>query len=425
MSSVSATSAVVTWRSSAPAIVTVGPVRFPVTRGSDGSLRADLVALSPAHRYRVRIRSGTTVRERTVTTGPIPDNTVASTAGGRFTLDGKPYFPIMAWGQCRDGYTPLIALGIDLFLGGCQWYGPDILLPELARRAYVAFPVSDAQSGIQAPGLIGWTYPDEADGFGILPAKLPDLPPASETGRIRFFTITNHFYSVSDNINSEITKAIYPAYYAKADAIGFDIYPVAKYCYSPFIGLRDVFSAQQELLLAAAPRPTYQWIETGRLEGECAGYPRITPAIARAEAWLAVAGGATGLGWFTHTWDPGDPTAAGGYKAYDVGPEISAEMVRTDAQLKELAPALTSTSINTSTDAPLASGGRIFARVRYAITVNASAETVKGSVKVAGLGTQPVNALWEGRTLISRDGAIADTWGPHAVHVYAASPTTP
>ena len=95
---------------------------------------------------------------------------------------------------------------------------------------------------------------------------------------------------------------IYAPYWAKADAIGFDLYPLEKLC-SHRLTLRNVYDIQRQLVQENPGKPTYQWIETGPLEGECFWSPfRVTPATLQAEAWMAIAGGAAGIGYFTHTW---------------------------------------------------------------------------------------------------------------------------
>ena len=47
--------------------------------------------------------------------------------------------------------------------------------------------------------------------------------------------------------------------------------------------------------------------------------------------WMALAAGAKGIGYFPHRWEP--------YRASDISEEVQAEMKRTNAQLRDLAPA--------------------------------------------------------------------------------------
>ena len=133
---------------------------------------------------------------------------------------------------------------------------------------YGTLPVADSAQAIDGRGLVGWNYPDEPEGYGLPASALPDLPPAASSGRLRFLTSTYHFYRNAAPLAPGRGHEIYAPYWAKADAIGFDLYPLEKLC-SHRLYLRDGYEAQRQLTQEVAGKPTYQWIETGPLEGEC------------------------------------------------------------------------------------------------------------------------------------------------------------
>ena len=134
------------------------------------------------------------------------------------------------------------------YLGAPGW------LKACAGRAYSVLPVA-ARGTVDAPGLVGWNYPDESDGFRILPAELPDLPPSSQTGQLSFLTLSVHFWSGSAPL--PIGKSWYPQYYAKPDVLGFDVYPLEKFCGNQWTGFPTVYDAQRELVQSDAPeKPT-------------------------------------------------------------------------------------------------------------------------------------------------------------------------
>src|SRR5438477_472908 len=141
----------------------------------------------------------------------------------------------------------------------------------------------------------------------------------------RFLTLTNHFYSRAAPLPQG--RALYPPLVANADVIGFDLYPLQSWC--RFDSFGDVYDAQQELVRLAQGKPTFQWIEARAMD--CAGDPALdpTPATVRAETWLAIAGGAHGIGYFPKDWSP----------------EIGAEIAREKAEIETLAPALTAPAI--------------------------------------------------------------------------------
>ena len=77
--------------------------------------------------------------------------------------------------------------------------------------------------------------------------------------------------------------------------------------------------------------PTFQWIETGPSRADyCGGY-QMTPAELRAEVWLAIAGGARGIGYFTHTWSPD-------HDDFDVSAPLVDQMIKTNSLLAALQP---------------------------------------------------------------------------------------
>src|SRR4051812_27873555 len=157
---------------------------------------------------------------------------------------------------------------------------------------------------------------------------MPRLPAAG----LRVLGISQHFYSRQAKINDGFDRNDYKRFAALADVIGFDMYPIVKFCGR--VPLLDVFRSQRELMVTYAPgKPTYQWIETSRMTGEC---PRlqITPEIVNAEAWLAVAGGACGLGLFTNSWT-GDL-----WDRWDFDAGVEQQLAKTVARVQGLAPAL-------------------------------------------------------------------------------------
>lgn len=402
-------------------------VWYSAAAGADGRFSATLTALTPATEYRFRIvargKSGRSSALGSLTTPAIPPRTDGETRDGRIVLDGQPFFPIMAWGQCPETYSPLIALGLNVFLGACPFHRGPALLRALDGRAYAVLPV--AEFGTDGRGLIGFNYPDEPEGFGITAESLSDLPPPSETGRIRFLTLTNHFYSVADPIAPGRGKEIYPAYFAKADALGFDLYPLSKFCGNRWLGLDDDFAAGLELSTVHVPgKPTYQWIETGPLEGECLGSHPVTPETLHAEVWLAIAGGAMGIGYFTHTWKPIGPNEEWIWNRFDVETAVQNAIARENARIQDLAPALLGKveQADVHLGSPVRAGARSFERAVYIFAVNASLTAVDAAVTVPALRARFVDVLGEGRSVAVRGSTVVDHFEPLAVHLYVALP---
>ena len=94
--------------------------------------------------------------------------------------------------------------------------------------------------------------------------------------------------------------------------IGFDLYPLQEWCRPE--RMDDVFYSQQELVKlsgAAAHVP----VDRGRRLEVPRRRDGVTPAIDRAESWLAIAGGAHGLGFWPAQWPSANARAIAGVGA--------------------------------------------------------------------------------------------------------------
>lgn len=384
--------------------------------------RATLRGLARGETYRYRVVSATATGRRTRAGGfrvPPPTRTPRAATSGRVLLvDGEPFFPVLAWTQCPKDVEANVALGVNVFLGTCQWVPYEHILETAAGRAYVLLPIA-TRGRFTGPGLLGWHQPDEADGFGVLPHQLADPLPSARTGRTTFFTLSPHFPREALPVSETVTKALYPRYVAKAEVVGFDFYPLAKYCATDWRVLARVHGYQRQLNALAPGKPTYQWIETTAMEGECAGKaPGPTPAHVRAEAWLAIAGGANGLGFFTWTFPTGTS------RSFDVAPEVRAAVAAVTRDVRALQPALLGEHVEVGMDEgnPVKAGARRLGGATYVIAVNASSDTVRTRVRIPGADRGTVAVWKEGRALPVRRGLVLDRFAPLGVHVYVARP---
>jgi hypothetical protein len=334
------------------------------------------------------------------TAGSAPRTAPSVTAAGpAIAVDGSPTFPIFTWAACPADIDADLAAGVTAFMNHGEGCGSeDDFLAALGQRAYYVPPVGDTLDFSHDPRLLGYVQPDEPDIHGIPPDQLSLVP-----GRFVFLTLTPQFTG---------DPAAYRAYAAKADALGFDVYPLAQACGRA--DLSAVYNGQRALVALAAGRPTYQWIETGAQQGAC-GAP-VTPPTVRAEAWLAIAGGARGLGWFTYAWPDGRA------QSYAVEPDVAAALTSTSAAIQDLAPMLLAPSIGgVASPRPDAVkvGARSYGGATYVIAVNSYDVPVRWSRALPRLGSRRVTVVGEGRTLAAKSGVLRDSFAPLAVHVYA------
>jgi hypothetical protein len=134
-----------------------------------------------------------------------------------------------------------------------------------------------------------------------------------------------------------------------------------------------------------------------------------TPATVRAETWLAIAGGADSVGYFPNRWSP----------------SIGAEITRTNAQIKALAPALVAPEIDASSDnSAIRVSARALNGALYVIAVNTAATTGSTRISVEGIGGRTATILGEDQraAVVSDAGSFAASMDPLAACVYVFPP---
>lgn len=329
-------------------------------------------------------------------TGSIPALPSPLGSSAPLRINGVPIFPRMVWRQCPTYYPTSVAAGINVFLGS-SCGGADEQLTKLAGRA--ASTVDAYDPGVAGPGLIGWHLPDEAD---ISLGDASKLPTPTGDGRVRFLTLTDHFSAnAAPPANG---KSIYPDFIAKADVIGFDTYPLEVRC--TISQIDNVYWMQRELVQLAKGKPTFQWIEAGPME-HCPGVTP-SPTDVRAETWLAIAGGARGIGYFPDYWSE----------------DIRTSVTRTNREIVSLAPALLDQVVSSTwaTTTPVRVGVRRHNGAIYVIAVNTSTSPAQVSFTVPGLAGRPLHVFSDGRTLRPFGDLAVDKLPGLGVAVYVAAP---
>jgi hypothetical protein len=342
------------------------------------------------------IPPGVTSGQPGPTSGSIPSGTPTVGSSAPLRVNGAPVFPRMVWRQCPTYYPTSVAAGINLFLGA-SCAGPLEQLTKLAGRAMSTVDASDP--GVSGPGLIGWHFPDEAD---ISVGDASKLPKPPSGGRVTFLTLTDHFSALAAPPPNG--KEIYPGFMASADVIGFDTYPIEVRC--TIAQLDNVYWMQRELVQLAQGKPTFQWIEAASME-KCHNVDP-TPAVVKAETWLAIAGGARGIGYFPDWWPE----------------DIRNEVARVNRDIVTLAPALLDQVVNGywSVQNPVRVGIRRHNGAMYVIAVNTSTAPATASFTVPGLAGRKLRVFGDGRIVTPYGDLAVDKLPPLGVAIYIASP---
>ena len=136
----------------------------------------------------------------------------------------------------------------------------------------------------------------------------------------------------------------------------------------------------------------------------------ISPATIRAESWLAIAGGAHGLGFFPPDWDL--------FAASTIG-SIA-------ARIRQLEPALLQPvqPVTVEGGADVRASARTYNGAVYVIAVNAGTTASDVHLTVPGLGDRTLRVLGEPTLLQAKGDGFADHLGPLRVRIYVAAPRT-
>jgi hypothetical protein len=404
-------SATVSWKTSEPVTARAAygidvPTLWTAPEAAAVDHTATLTGLSFDTSYRVsldaRAEDGRRVSAPFLLTTPgLSASATAAADGDVLRVDGQPFFPTIVWNACADRYPMHLAAGIDLFMGNGCGTGEE----QVQRLGGSALSVTAAHGpGATGPGLAGSFLPDEWDlnlPGSLSTAEAAHLATSSSPGP-RWLTLTNHFYSHASPLPQG--RGLYPALVANAEVLGFDLYPLQNWCRWDSFG--DVFTSQQELVQLAQGKPTFQWIEARKMDCPDA---RLEPTheTVRAETWLAIAGGAHGIGYFPNDWSP----------------EIAAEIAREKREIETLLPALTQPALAAHAGgSAVRVGARELNGAVYVIAVNASRSPASDTIVVPALGDRSLVTADGTKAIAASGGSFTDTFGPLEVHLYVAAP---
>ncbi|HUU08962.1 MAG TPA: hypothetical protein VM431_00305 [Phycisphaerae bacterium] len=311
-------------------------------------------------------------------------------------------------------------------------------LPGPATFRALAMTVRSTYPGDNEWGSVGEIEGFDASGKNVLAAPPRDVPRATpgetlekykamkagDASRPGFMTFTGYFHPHFSKYTDAEREALYGAYIRAADVVGYDIYPIYGWNKPEWIYL--VYDATRQLTAMAGTRPVYAWIETskgGQYTGSLEDQKAVTPQHIRAEVWMAVTGGATAIGYFTHVWKPA-------YHQFGVPEENRKALRAVNDQLTRLAPAILGKvparpAAVGAGDVKLAAltrehDGRLYV---FAVNYDERLKEAGAVFEIAGLKAgAAVEVVDEDRTLRAADGRFTDTFAPLAVHIYRIAP---
>ncbi len=297
------------------------------------------------------------------------------------------------------------------------------------------------------PGTNAWGSIGEIEGFDAAGENVLASPPrqeprsvpakvqesyrsikAADPSRPVFMTVTGHFHPHFKKWTDAQRNELYPQYIQAADVVGYDIYPIYGWNKPEWIHL--VYDATKLLTTLSGDRPVYAWIETsrgGQWTGDLERQKKVTPEHIRAEVWMAICGGATSIGYFTHIWKPS-------FETFGVPDENRKALREINDQITRLAPAILSdpadraVSIRAEGDVKLAVLAKQYEGDLWLFAVNydEGLRRAEAAISVEGLKAgSTITVVDEDRTIESEAGEFVDVFEPLGVHIYRVARDDP
>lgn len=346
------------------------------------------------------------------------------------------FFPIAVWLQSPSNAARYKQAGINLYVG--LWEGPTAAqLTQLAAAGMRVICEQNA-AGLQDPAsktIVGWMHGDEPDNAQARPdggydpcVPTADIQAGYASMRARDSTrpvLLNLGRGVA--VNDWVGRGtctgktdMYPAYAAGSDYLTFDVYPVNSSETAVRGNLWYVPKGVDSLRRwSGDAKPVWAWIETTRIEQSPADAP--TPRQTRAEAWMALAHGATGIGYFCHSFYPSTTETA-----CLADTAMRAGLTALNREIQGLAPVLNEPSAPSAASmasspagAPISlmakrHGGAVYL---FAVSLRPTAAAADFTVP----GGAEAEVLGEGRRIALTDGRFHDDFAGYAVHLYRVS----
>jgi len=345
------------------------------------------------------------------------------------------YFPIAVWLQEPRDAQRYKDAGFNLYVG--LWRGPTEEQLAALKATDMSVICHQNELGLRHKDdkiIVGWMHGDEPDnaqplrdgkGYG------PPVPPEKIVADYERILEADPSRPVLLNLGQGVAwdawhgrgvrtnhPEDYPEYIKGCDIASFDIYPVAHP--NPAVQGKLWFVAR------GVERLT-EWSNGKRIVWNCIECTRIqsgnkaTPYQVKAEVWMSLIHGSTGLIYFVHEWKPNFNSHA----LLD-DPEMLKTVTEINRQIHSLAPVLNSRTIRdgakvktTPDDAPVAFMVKRHAGETYLFAVAMRDAEVKGSFELSGLPeTATADVLGEERSIALGNGKFIDTFPGYGVHLY-------
>jgi Beta-galactosidase len=340
------------------------------------------------------------------------------------------FFPIGIWLQSPSRAANYKAIGINTFVGLHE--GPtEKQLAELAQHDMFAVARQNdiGLKSLNRHVIKAWMQDDEPDNaqpllLGLHGTCIPAKEVVRRTQKIKTRDptrpvminfgqgVVNEFWRGRGRCNGD--QSYYDLAIQGADIVSYDIYPVASRTPQVKGKLEYVARGVTNLVKRAADgQSVWMVLETTALDPA----RRPIPAQVRAEVWMALIHGATGIVYFVHEFQPTFREDA--IFRY---PDIVEEITKTNQMIKSLAPVLKGPSIHgavsVSSTTPIATMVKGFENTTYVFAVAMQDSPTRVRITVRDRQDARVRVLGEDRSVIITQGAFEDQFEGYGVHLY-------
>jgi hypothetical protein len=346
------------------------------------------------------------------------------------------FFPIAVWLQSPRNAGQYKQAGINTYVG--LWQGPtDRQITDL-KKAGIKIVCHQNETGlkyIDDPTIIGWMHGDEPDNAQSK-GKGQGYDPPIEPERIIDDYINLKKADPSRPVLLNLGQAVawdhwhgrgvrtnhpedYPEYLKGCDITSFDIYPAVHS--NPQV-------AGKLWYVAKGVDRLVEWSDGKKIIWNCIECTRIqnpdvkaTPRQVRAEVWMSLIHGSTGIIYFVHEWQPEFNEAA-----LLSDPEMLGTVTEINRQILDLAPVINNPTIEDSAtvtsekdSVQVAIMVKKYKGQIYLFAVGMRDENTNATFILQDLeGLKKVEVLGEERQIISNNGVFKDSFANWGVHIY-------
>jgi len=352
--------------------------------------------------------------------------------------NNKDFFPIAVWLQSPSNVEVYKDLGINTFVG--IWEGLDQEKLNVFKNAGIKVICDQNEFGLQNLGektIYAWMHGDEPDNaqwnnstkkydpcidptiiihdYNKIKANDPSRPVYLNLGR--GVSATKWVGRGECSGKTDTYKVSEDGYLKGCDIASFDIYPVNSSEPEVKDSLWYVAKGIDNLLeWSDYLKPVWCWIETTKIGEDSERKP--TPAEVKSQVWMALIHGASGFGYFCHSFHPVFEEA-GLLK----NPEIVKGVKEINQQITALAKVLNSSTLKN------------FAKVSSSnakVPVDILTKNSGGADYIFSVAMKPgntsaiftiekgkqVEVIGENRTLKVKNGKFSDDFSDNTVHLY-------